>query len=164
MPEALEAWSDFNVAMAGATAALAGLLIVAMSVNLKAIVASRSLPIRMATALTTLLVALAATALGLAPGQPSWAYGLEVLVGVIVAVVFEVRAIGAIKQDQLVSTAQRTAKAVAGAVPITAYVVGGVLLVVGAVGAGLWFLAIGAILAIASAILHSWIVLVEVLR
>jgi len=164
MPEALEEWSDFNVAMAGATAALAGLLIVAMSVNLKAIVASRSLPIRMATALTTLLVALAATALGLAPGQPAWAYGLEVLAGVVVAAVFEVRAIGAIRQDQLVSTAQRTAKAIAGTVPISAYVVGGVLLVAGAVNAGLWFLAIGAILAIASAILHSWIVLVEVLR
>lgn len=164
MSELVEEWSDFNVAMAGATAALAGLLIVAMSVNLKAIVASRSLPLRMATALTTLLVALAATALGLAPEQPAWAYGLEVLFGAIIAAVFEVRAIGAIMQDQVVSTAQRSAKSVAGAVPITAYLVGGVLLLVGSEAAGLWFLAVGAILAIASAILHSWIVLIEVLR
>ena len=37
MPEALKVWTDFNVAMVGATAALAGLLIVAVSVNLKAI-------------------------------------------------------------------------------------------------------------------------------
>lgn len=164
MSELAEDWSQFNVAMAGATAALAGLLIVAMSVNLKAIVASRSLPVRMATALTTLLLALAATALGLAPGQPAWAYGLEVLAGAIVAAVFEVRAFGAIKHDQLVTTAQRTAKAVAGTVPITVYLIGSLLLVAGIASAGLWFFAAGAILAIASAVLHSWIVLVEVLR
>ena len=164
MSELAEDWSQFNVAMAGATAALAGLLIVAMSVNVKAIVASRSLPVRMATALTTLLLALAATALGLAPGQPAWAYGLEVLAGAIVASVFEVRAFGAIRQDQLVTTAQRTAKAVAGTVPIAVYLVGSLLLVGGFASAGLWFVAAGAILAIASAVLHSWIVLVEVLR
>jgi hypothetical protein len=164
MSELGEEWSDFNIAMAGATAALAGLLIVAMSVNLKAIVASKSLPDRMATALTTLLVALAATALGLAPEQPAWAYGLEVLAGAIVATLFEVRAIGAIMQDEVISTAQRSAKAVAGTVPITAYLVGALLLLAGPMAAGLWFLAIGAILAIASAILHSWIVLIEVLR
>lgn len=135
-----------------------------MSVNLKAIVASRSLPVRMATALTTLLVALAATALGLAPEQPSWAYGLEVLVGALLAAAFEVRAIRAIRHDQLVATLQRMAKSVAGTVPITCYLVGSLLLIAGSVAAGLWFFAAGAILAIASAILHSWIVLVEVLR
>ena len=38
MYESLEAWSDFTVAMTGATAALAGLIIVAMSVNIERIV------------------------------------------------------------------------------------------------------------------------------
>jgi len=164
MSELAEDWSAFNVAMAGATAALAGLLIVAMSVNLKTIMASKSLPVRMATVLTTLLVALAASALGLAPGQSAWAFGLEVLAGVIVAAVFEVRAILAIRHDQVVTTASRTLKAVAGIMPITAYLVGSLLLIAGSVVAGLWFFAAGAILAIASAIMHSWIVLVEVLR
>ncbi|NUT57871.1 MAG: hypothetical protein HOQ00_03350 [Agromyces sp.] len=164
MSELAEDWSQFNVAMAGATAALAGLLIVAMSVNLKAIMASRSLPVRMATALTTLLVALAATALGLAPEQPAWAYGLEVFVGASLAAGFEVRAIRAIMHDQVVATMKRMAKSVAGTVPITSYLVGSLLLMTGSVAAGLWFFAAGAILAIASAVLHSWIVLVEVLR
>jgi hypothetical protein len=164
MSELAEDWSQFNVAMAGATAALAGLLIVAMSVNLKTIMASKSLPVRMATVLATLLLALAATALGLAPGQPSWAFGLEVLSGVLIAAVFEVRAIRAIRHDQLVTSASRMLKAVAGIVPITAYLIGSLLLIAGSAVAGLWFFAAGAILAIASAILHSWIVLVEVLR
>ncbi len=38
------------------------------------------------------------------------------------------------------------------------------LLILGFGAAGLWFVAVGAIFAIASAILHSWVVLVEVLR
>ena len=37
-----EGWTDFGVAAAGATAALAGLLIVAISVNVKQIIASKS--------------------------------------------------------------------------------------------------------------------------
>ena len=40
MNPALEPWKDFNVAVAGASAALAGLLIVAMSVNVDAILAA----------------------------------------------------------------------------------------------------------------------------
>ena len=39
----IEQWSEFNVAMAGATAALAGLVIVAASVNIGEIVKSRTL-------------------------------------------------------------------------------------------------------------------------
>jgi hypothetical protein len=38
-----EGWGEFGVAAAGATAALAGLLIVAISVNVKEILASRVL-------------------------------------------------------------------------------------------------------------------------
>ena len=42
MIEGLELWSEFNVALVGATAALAGLVIVASSVNIAEIVKSRS--------------------------------------------------------------------------------------------------------------------------
>ena len=59
---------------------------------------------------------------------------------------------------------KRLAKSIAGTVPITSYLIGSLLLLTGSVAAGLWFFAAGAILAIASAILHSWIVLIEVLR
>ena len=65
MPEALEVWTDFNVAMVGATAALAGLLIVAVSVNLKSIITSVALTARVAAALSMLVVALAASASGM---------------------------------------------------------------------------------------------------
>ena len=48
MAEPLEGWTDFNVAMVGATAALAGLLIVAMSVNIAEIMKSPTLLARAA--------------------------------------------------------------------------------------------------------------------
>jgi hypothetical protein len=164
MPEALEVWSEFNVAMVGATAALAGLLIVAMSVNVKAIVASAPLTARLAAALSTLVVALAVTALGLAPEQPPWAYGLEVLAAAVGGGVLQVRAIVEISHQPIFSRGQRFLKALLGTVPVVAYLAGSALLIAGAVEAGLWLLAVGAILAIASAIMHSWVVLVEILR
>jgi hypothetical protein len=164
MPEALKVWTDFNVAMVGATAALAGLLIVAMSVNLKSIVTSVALTARVAAALSMLVVALAASALGLAPEQPIWAYGLEVLAATAVGAFFELQAIREIHHQPIFSRTQRFTKSLAGTTPVVAYLVGSVLLIVGFGEAGLWFVAVGAILAIASAILHSWVVLVEVLR
>ena len=164
MPEALEEWTDFNVAMIGATAALAGLLIVAVSVNLKAIVTSVALTARVAAALSMLVVALAASALGLAPEQPIWAYGVEVLAATAVGAYFELRAIIDMSHQPIFSRRQRFAKSLAGTTPVVAYLAGSVLLIAGFDAAGLWFVAVGAILAIASAILHSWVVLVEVLR
>ncbi|WP_350347463.1 hypothetical protein ABIQ69_12580 [Agromyces sp. G08B096] len=166
MPELLDAWSEFNVAMVGATAALAGLLIVAMSVNIQTIMASRSLPARIAASLATLVLAIAVTALGLAPGQPGWAYGVEVLVATAVAATFEWHAVGVIARDheRSPSLRERLAKSALGVIPLAAYLAGGLALLAGAGSAGLWFLALGAILAIASAIVHAWVVLVEVLR
>ena len=93
MSEALDGWSEFNVAMVGATAALAGLLIVAMSVNIGEIMKTATLPSRAAAAIATLVVAIVATALGLVPDQPHWLYGVEVLAATLIACVLEVHAI-----------------------------------------------------------------------
>src|SRR5688500_10323089 len=98
MPESLEGWSDFNVAMVGATAAFAGLLIVAMSVNISTIMASASLPPRAAASIAALVLAIVACALGLVPGQPVWAYGVEVLVATLFAAVFQAHAMRVIGQ------------------------------------------------------------------
>ncbi|MET4157241.1 hypothetical protein [Agromyces sp. PvR057] len=166
MSEALEPWSEFNVAMVGATAALAGLLIVAMSVNIGAIMASKTLPARAAASIATLVLAIVVTGLGLAPGQPLWAYGVEVLVALAIAAGFEVHAVRAIFRDDLHRGTPRElfAKSAAGLLPIVAYLIGAVLLLAGVVPAGLVVLGIATILAIVSAIVLAWVVLVEVLR
>ena len=171
MSEALDGWSEFNVAMVGATAALAGLLIVAMSVNIGEIMKTATLPSRAAAAIATLVVAIVATALGLVPGQPYWLYGLEVLAATLVACVLEVHAMRTIIGEPGTSAGARVAKSVVGLLPLAAFLTGGVLLIVGGagaglavVGAGLAFIAAGSVLAVATAILYAWIVLVEVLR
>ncbi|GAA1821857.1 hypothetical protein [Agromyces salentinus] len=166
MAEALDQWSEFNVAMLGATAALAGLLIVAMSVNIEAIMKSGTLPARAAASIATLVLAIATTALALAPGQPGWAFGLEVLAASIVVVGFAIHAARTISQDEVHrgTARERFAKSAAALLAPFVYLAGGILLLAGATTAGLWLLAVGAIAAIATSILLAWVVLIEVLR
>ncbi|MFF2274719.1 hypothetical protein [Agromyces sp. NPDC058126] len=167
MSEVLEGWSEFNVAMVGATAALAGLLIVAMSVNIRTILQSPTLPARAAASIATLVLAIVVTGLALAPGQPAWVYGLEVLGVALVAGSFEVHAIRVIHRDATEhrgSALEQLAKSIAGVLPLLAYLAGAIALIAGAPAVGLWALGVGTLLAIATAILYSWVVLVEVLR
>lgn len=164
MSEALEGWTEFNVAMVGATAALAGLLIVAMSVNIGEIMKSPILPPRAASSIATLVLAIVAGALGLMPGQSPFAYGIEVLVATVIAAVFTVHAIRKISGQPSLPSAYRFAQGMAGMVPIAAFLLGGVLLLAGAVPAGLVAVGFGSVLAVVFAIVMAWVVLVEVLR
>jgi peptidoglycan/LPS O-acetylase OafA/YrhL len=85
MTEVLEPWMDFNVAMAGATGALAGLAIVAASVNIGDIVKDNSLTSRLASGVATLVLALIVSAVGLVPGLSLTGYGIVVLVATLIA-------------------------------------------------------------------------------
>jgi modulator of FtsH protease len=77
-------WTDFLVAEVGASAALAGLLFVAISINVAKILEYQSTVTRAAEALLLLLSVLFACTFALTPGQPDRALGLELLgVGVI---------------------------------------------------------------------------------
>ncbi|SFR72014.1 hypothetical protein SAMN05428970_1286 [Agromyces sp. CF514] len=167
MTEALDEWSEFNVAMVGATAALAGLLIVAMSVNIGTILKSATLPARAAVGIATLVLAIAVTGLALAPEQPSAVYGGVVLVLTLLVGGFQVHAIRVIRADSSEhhgTPAQQLAKSIVGTLPLGLYLAGAIALLAGAVVVGLWLLAVATILAIAAAILYSWVVLIEVLR
>ena len=75
----MNGWEDFAIAQVGASAALAGLVLVSVSVNLDRVLAEPSAPPRVAEALVALLALnVAATAL-LVPGQPHWVIGAELL-------------------------------------------------------------------------------------
>jgi hypothetical protein len=63
------AWSDFAVAVAGAAAALSGLLFVAVSINLSRILAFSNLPARAAQTLIMLVTPLVVSLLVLIPAQ-----------------------------------------------------------------------------------------------
>ena len=73
------AWTNFAVATAGVAAALAGLLFVAISLNLKRILQFRRLPGRAAGTLVILVALLVSSVFLLAPGQSRSATGVELL-------------------------------------------------------------------------------------
>ncbi|MEE2031978.1 hypothetical protein [Rhodococcus chondri] len=163
MTEVLEPWKDFNVAMVGATAALAGLVIVAASVNISRIVTARTITARLAAAIATLVLALVASGVGLVPGISAPWYGTLVAVVAVVAGVFQAHATIRIAREHASAFRLKFFKAALGFVPIAAYFAAGVV-TVAAPRAGLALAAGGCLAAIASAIVISWVALVEVLR
>jgi len=164
MSELLGTWSEFNVAMVGATAALAGLLIVAMSVNISTIMSSKTMPARLAASIAALVLAITVSALGLIPGQPLVVYGIEMVVAALGAGVFQWHAVALVFRQSGVPRNYRFGQSAAGVFPIAAFLLGGVLVIAGRGEAGLIAAAIGSILAIIAALLMAWVVLVELLR
>ncbi|PZU39943.1 MAG: hypothetical protein DI573_05550 [Microbacterium sp.] len=163
MTDDLALWSEFNVAMLGATAALAGLVIVAMSVNIREIIASRALTARLAAGIAALVLAIVASGTALVPGIHPAAYGVVLIAAALFAGVFQVNASVAIFTDPEPAARARLAKSLLGFLPILAYLVGGSMAIGGAPGA-LAVTAAGALIAIVAAIIVAWVVLVEVLR
>ncbi|MEV7800816.1 hypothetical protein AB0O14_17140 [Microbacterium foliorum] len=159
----VEQWSEFNVAMAGATAALAGLVIVAASVNIGEIVKSRTLTARLLAGIAALVLALTVSALGLVPDVDEVWLGVSIIVAALLASVFQVHATRLIAGDTDPADRARPLKYLIGFLPIVAYLVAGVLVALGH-PAGLYLAAAGCVLAIVSAIVVSWVALVEVLR
>ncbi|MGH1526871.1 hypothetical protein ACRAWC_24125 [Leifsonia sp. L25] len=166
MLEPFASWSEFNVAVAGAGAALGGLLIVALSVNIRMIAESRGLAARASASIASLILGVALCCAALIPGQVPVGYGVQVLVGTALCGVVVVRSALAVQRDAVQTGFRRwTAERVAlFSVPPAAYAIGGVLLVAGAETGGLVFVAVGTILAIITTVLFSWVALVEVLR
>ena len=76
----MSGWNNFFVAQVGASAALAGLVFVGVSINLTKIVAVPRLVGYALEALVVLLDVLVVSSLMLAPGQPPALLGSEVLV------------------------------------------------------------------------------------
>jgi hypothetical protein len=155
-------WSEFYVAVAGAAAALAGLIIVAMSVNIERILSTRSIPARAASAIGALVLAVAGCCLGLVPGQPLWALGVEVLVGTVVLWVLWIIVLRDVLADR---TPEQPGLPRFGAAVVAPalFTVSGIVLLAGGVG-GLYWLAAASVVAIVAGVVFSWIALVEILR
>lgn len=161
MTDALDAWSEFHVAMLGATAALAGLVIVAASVNIGKIVAAKALTARLAAAIAGLVLAILTSGIALVPHIGGGWFGALVLIITAAATAFQVHAALALRHDP--GHGSPLPRAALGFLPLAAYAAGGVLLLTGQPG-GLVLAAAGSLLALVVAIVISWIALVEVLR
>lgn len=156
-------WSDLFVATAGAAAALAGLLFVAVSINLDRILQIPGLPERALQTLTLLLLPLVVSLAGLIPGQSADALGIEVLAVALAAGA----GLGATLRASLPPAgsprhwvAGRLIVLSAATVP---FAVAGLSLIAEA-GGGLYWVAAGIVFAILGAVANAWVLLVEILR
>lgn len=156
-------WSDLFVATAGASAALAGLLFVAVSINLDRIIGEAGLPDRALETVLLLLAVLLVSIVGLIPGQSSGALGTELLfvsltIALVIARLPTVGLASFTPPRSWIWT--RWGLRLAGTVP---FVIGGASLLLEA-GGGLYWIVAGIVFAIVGAIANAWVLLVEILR
>jgi hypothetical protein len=158
-------WHDFFVGTIGASAALTGLLFVAISINLQQILKYPQLPGRAAGTLGILVCALVVSGFGLAPGQGNRAVGLEILVtgAVVVVQALWVTRRKQDKKEQQGRSSQPVEQLVSMLLPSLAFVAGGLSLIAGG-GGGLYWVLSAILLAFVVASLNAWVLLVEILR
>jgi modulator of FtsH protease len=154
-------WSDFFVASAGASAALGGLIIVAISVSVGEMIAIPGMTSRAATSIALLVLVAVVSLAGLIPHQPVLYFGLEAALSGAVCLGFAVNTF--VRLAPANSPGRTLAKGTPLAVPALLVTLGGLVIAAGA-EAGLGLLAAGVLLAVAAAVVDAWVVLVEIRR
>jgi hypothetical protein len=162
--EEIAAWESFAVAMVGAAAVLAGLVFVAISINIDRILPVRGLPGRGGESVILFLMALIAGAFVLVPNQPVTALGVELLtVGVLVLALLLLNVISALRGPTRQPTTWHATRIV-GIITAT-----GPIILAGAsllhwLGGGLYWLVAGVLAAFVIGTANAWVLLVEVVR
>jgi hypothetical protein len=137
-------WANFFVAEVGASAALSGLVVVAISINLARILEIKSLPDRAAEALIILIGALLLTSAGLVPNQSAAVFGALTLV--IGLVMFTVTAAIQLQSptNAQIPRWRRNIRPLMNAAASLPIIAGGMLLILGS-ASGLYWLAAGVV-------------------
>jgi modulator of FtsH protease len=135
-------WHDFYVMAGGAAAALTGLLFVAMSLHLKAVMAHPLYGRRALATLISLMTILFISGAVLIPGQSAAAIGVEVLVFALYHVVATYRQVRGIRGPEIaaLSWRRRLIELALASVWIVLFVASGVSLIVSS-GGGFYLLA-----------------------
>jgi hypothetical protein len=156
-------WTDLFVASAGASAALAGLVFVAVSINVDRILKLEGVPERARVTVTLLASVVVVSIVSLIPGQDRVALGAELLgLGLLFTV-----GIGRLTQQSLPRgpappswTVSRLLVSASGTLP---FIVAGASLLA-ETGGGLYWVAAGIVFAIAGGVANAWVLLIEILR
>ena len=157
-------WTAFFTAITGAAAALAGLLFVAVSINLDNILKSTTLPpARAAETLATLVFVMISSALALVP-QDVELLGAEILVIAVPLTAITVRTQIKFQRQKPDSPLMwSVSRAAASGVALVPGMIAGVSLAAHWSG-GLYWLVPTALLGIAGSVYSAWVLLVEIVR
>ena len=160
-----DAWIPYFSAIAAAAAALTGLIFVAVSINLSAIVKRAWLVDRAAESLMQLMGALLFATFPLIAQQPLLALGLEVLATAtllwLIQTWLQVQYLRVRLGHPLHWGAVRVVQTQLAYVPLF---VGGTLLLLSAQRAGFYCMVGGVTLSILAGVCNAWVLLVEILR
>jgi hypothetical protein len=158
-------WTNFFIAAAGSSAALAGLAIVAISVNIARILEFPHLPARSAATIARFILILVCSMAALIP-QASLALGAEIAVFALAAWFLEIRSnrralrahadLGRPRFESLLES-------IVGEVQVLPFFVGAILLI-GGRSSGYYSIAAGVMAIFIFSTLNVWVLLVEILR
>jgi len=156
-------WTNFLVAEAGASAALAGLIFVSVSINIKKILEYPGVTGRAAEALSLLIGVLIIASLGLAPNQSAKWLGAEILtVGLVLwifAIILLVGQLG-LKRAKWWWLAMRSVLCQFATIP---FCVSGILLILRN-PSGMYWLVPGCVFSFLASTISAWVLLIEILR
>ncbi len=160
----IEEWTDFFVAAAGAGAALAGLIIVAMSVNIKTILSISGMTSRAAATIGAMVLIVLMSLAALMPAQALRSFGIETICFALLASSFAAHSgyqmVRHPPRGAMGGAWVRTAIAVGQLVP---FLIGGALLIAG-VDSGTYWIAAGILAVFIASVTNTWVLLVEILR
>jgi modulator of FtsH protease len=164
--EALEPWKDLLIASAGASAALAGLVTVAIATNIAEIIKFPWLPSRAATSIGLLVLILVVSIAGLMRPQPLRWFGIETIVLAAITWLITARAVWT-KVSMRRETKQRPwqilQEVLLYQLSVLPFVVGGALLMLDDTN-GMYWISVGMIAAVIISMLTTWVLLIEILR
>jgi hypothetical protein len=173
----VDQWHDLFVAIAGAAATLAGLIFVAVSINLRQILKGPALPSLAARSLAVLIALVLMCTFALAPGQSRTVLGVEILiVGILLSAGVTITTIRTMGQ-RAAQAAQddrddedhefrrwwQISHIIIGLHCTTPMVVCGISLLAGA-GGGLYWALAEIVAGLVASVTYAWVLLVEILR
>jgi hypothetical protein len=157
-------WSTFLSAEVSASAALAGLLFVAVSINLSRIIANPQLTPRIIKALTSLIGILFFASLCLVPGQSSSTLGSElILLGILIWLIITIKQREHSRGNPYLRGYQKILYSFLAHASSLPLILCGISLHF-STGGGLYWLVPAVLFSFASALLDAWVLLIEIQR
>lgn len=155
------AWTDFFVASAGASAALAGLVFVAVSINIDRILSLQGIPERALETVLALLGVVLMSLIMLMPGLSDETLAILLLTEAVllIALAVQINRQGRGSTEGTAHASRYLLRSMA-TLPV---LIGGVSLLAQS-GGGFYWIAAGVLLGILAGVMNAWVLLVEILR